>query len=437
MADAKTKGITSSSEPISVSEDTVRTVARNFLQAIAKKAQDKLGQYPKHIQRAQWMVSTSPTGMSSKQFERQVFNASAISMMYQLEMMRSDFPAQKQLQTVVTSAGIPIQETQYGFLMPLLFRWLQLKDPLKFEKTAVSQLLDEFTQAVAEGRITTRSLDALSLLELSSGSLELQKGVCIRPVTEAELWQFGTLEQPYYVSDTIANIPSEKWNILDIQTEHARDEAPTEIRLLRDVVFVALRLISPGSLQFVSLGQQSNYGMGASGRQIFGGYRPRELGRWGGSYVITSEVGNRLKDAWPRLLKLIELEDHYLRLPAQRLLDGGGRERRDDAIIDYAIGLESLLTEGIVDELRYRFALRGATILSWESGDKQLVFEKLRSFYDVRSKIIHGGSVTQEQLKNTCSDGEMFLRDIWWWYFKQGVSQLSKATSLVESQILK
>lgn len=232
MTDAKTKGIVSSSEPISVSEGTVRTVARNFLQAIAKKAQDKFGQYPEHIQRAQWMVSTSPTGMSSKQFERQVFNASAISTMYQLEMMRSDFTEQKQLQAVLTRAGIPIQETRYGFLMPLLIHWLQLEDPLGFEETAISHLLDEFTQSVAKRRITTRSLDALSSLELSCGPIELEEGIRIRPVNEAELWQFGTVDQLYYVSDAIANIPSEKWNVLDIQIEHTRHEEPTVVRVI-------------------------------------------------------------------------------------------------------------------------------------------------------------------------------------------------------------
>ena len=171
MTEEKTRGISSNSKPISISPDTVRTVARDFLQAIAEKARDQFGQYPKYIQRSQWMVSTSPTGMSLKQFERQLFNSSAISMMYQLEMMRSDFQAQKQLQSVLTSIGIPIQQTQYGFLMPLLIHWLQLKDQLKFEKTAISQILDEFTQAVAKGRITTKSLDALSPLELPCGPI--------------------------------------------------------------------------------------------------------------------------------------------------------------------------------------------------------------------------------------------------------------------------
>lgn len=436
MTNANQRGTTSNPESLSVSAKTVRTAARDFLHAIGEKARDQFGRYPKHTQRAQWMVSTSPTSMSSKQFEREVFNASGISMMYQLEMMHSDLLAQRQLQTVLVDAGIPIQETAYGFLMPLLLHWFQLKDPLEFEETAMSQLFDEFVRAVLKKRIVTKSLDAVVSLDLTHDPIELENGIHIRPVTEEELWQFGTAE-PYYPSHTVMDIPSERWSILDIELQRGIDEKVTVVNTIREAVFVALRLVSSGSLQVVSLGHQSNYGMGAFGRIIQGERRPRVLGRWGSPYVFNSEAARRLKDTWPRLRKLMESKDHYLRLPAQRLLDGGGRGRMDDAIIDYAIGLEALLTEGIVDELKYRFALRGATILSWDSGDTQPVFEKLRRFYDVRSKIIHGGSVTQEQLSDVRSDGEAFLRDIWWWYFRKGTPRLSKATALVESRILK
>jgi hypothetical protein len=132
----------------------------------------------------------------------------------------------------------------------------------------------------------------------------------------------------------------------------------------------------------------------------------------------------------------MESEGHYLRLPAQRLVDGGGRDRLEDAIIDYAIGLEALLTAGITDELRYRFALRGTTVLTWDGGDKRKVFEELRDFYDVRSSIVHGGKVTQTELRNARSQGEKALRDIWWWYFARGASGLKEATSVIDSRIL-
>lgn len=74
---------------------------------------------------------------------------------------------------------------------------------------------------------------------------------------------------------------------------------------------------------------------------------------------------------------------HHLRVPAQRLDDGGGRYREDDATIDYTIGLEAVLMEGIGAELRYRFGLRGATVLTWNGGGKSELFNRLRDFYDV------------------------------------------------------
>ncbi len=131
----------------------------------------------------------------------------------------------------------------------------------------------------------------------------------------------------------------------------------------------------------------------------------------------------------------MESEGHYLALPARRLLDGAGRERMDDAIVDYSIGLEALLTEAVLGELKYRFSLRGATILSWEQGDKGDWFENLQHFYDARSDIVHGRRISEEKLDHYRALGEKALREIWWWYFNSGCSKREDATSLVDSKI--
>ena len=133
--------------------------------------------------------------------------------------------------------------------------------------------------------------------------------------------------------------------------------------------------------------------------------------------------------------KILTSERHYLRLPALRLLDGGGRLREDDMIVDYAIGLEALLLKGVNAELSYRFALRGATILAWDGGEKETMFNELRDFYDVRSNIVHGGHIDPTKRSNARSCGERVLRDIWWWYFNSGES-LSHVLKRVDLHIL-
>lgn len=418
-----------------VTKETVAGAARDFLKAVAEVAKARLGPRPEHSQRSQWMVRTGPGSLSSKECKRKVFDRASVSRVYQAEMMEADFLEQRRLKTILTAAGVPAEQTWYGFFLPLVNHWLELPAPFEFQEIAISQVLDEFVTAVIDAQVVERSLDAIVSLDLASGCVVLEKGVSIRTVTEEELWQFGTID-PFSLHRSFQRIPSEKWNILDIEVEYSRDKESEVVGTIRRSALVALRLARAGSLQVVPLGQVRNYGMGATGRVIIGGPMARELGQWGGSYVLDAKVAQRLKDSWPRLREIMGAQDHYLRLPAQRLVDGGGRDRMDDAIIDYAIGLEALLTEGIQDELRYRLALRGATVLACQGGNRQQLFDGLRDFYDVRSSIVHGGRVTQTKLSNARSQGEKALRDVWWWYFTKGLCQLKEASSIIDSRIL-
>ena len=126
---------------------------------------------------------------------------------------------------------------------------------------------------------------------------------------------------------------------------------------------------------------------------------------------------------------------HYLALPLRRLVDGLGRTRLDDKIIDYSIALEALLTEGERQELGYRFALRGATILKEGGADRQKSFDELKDLYSARSAIVHGASIAKLQLAVISSNGEQMLRKIWQWYYDQDLT-LKRATSRIDRNIL-
>jgi hypothetical protein len=90
---------------------------------------------------------------------------------------------------------------------------------------------------------------------------------------------------------------------------------------------------------------------------------------------------------------------------------------------------------GITAELSYRFALRGATVMTWNGGDKKELFDDLRDFYEVRSNIVHGGHVDSTKLSDARSNGEKALRDMWWWFFNSKYS-LSEAMSEIDQRIL-
>ena len=137
---------------------------------------------------------------------------------------------------------------------------------------------------------------------------------------------------------------------------------------------------------------------------------------------------------WPGVKEIMTSDSHELALPVRRLIDGLGRRRYDDTIIDYSIGLESLLLN-VRDELRYRFSLRGASVLADPGEDKKQEFEELRDLYDARSAIVHGQDLSGLNLHAIRSRGETFLRDVWKWFFRQGLP-VEEARKLIDDGIL-
>lgn len=410
--------------------------AQDFLKAVAQAAKVELGYNPRRIQRGMWMVRTTPNSMAGQEFERDVFDGAAVSIMCQ-KKMHDDFPQLQVLEAILVELGIPSNETWFGFLLPLVHHWLELPAPFEFEEKAISRILNEFVEAIVDSTVMTRSRDAIEHLGLPFDTVAMEDGISIRPITDDELWEFCDVDRREWLLPHFLTGPNVEWKVLDIKLTHDRQRSfPfSAIEIVRQAMLASLCLSSSGWFRVIDLGREVNYGLGAIGR-VQSGIIPREFGRGEGAYILDAEKAKRLKKSWPRLRQIMESTEHYLRLPAQRLVDGGGRERHEDAIVDYAIGLEVLLTAGITDELRYRFALRGATILGCSGGDKKELFQKLRDFYNVRSSIVHGSHVEKLRLDNARSVGESALREIWWWYFDKGVSELADAISLVDEMIL-
>ena len=202
-----------------------------------------------------------------------------------------------------------------------------------------------------------------------------------------------------------------------------------EVWAIRDAVFTSLRLLSSGSFVIIDLGSSFNY-------ITQGEFKSQNIlrsskGRCGRSFSLDAEMIAKLREYWPSIRKIMESDSHYLKLPAQRLFDGAERKKEENAILDYAIGLERLLTSGIKNELSYRFALRGATILGLDGCNKHLFFKDLKNFYDLRSSIIHGSTeLKASELSSACSIGENYLRKIWWWFFTNGFTDAKKGLKI-------
>jgi hypothetical protein len=79
-----------------------------------------------------------------------------------------------------------------------------------------------------------------------------------------------------------------------------------------------------------------------------------------------------------------------------------------DRIIDDFVGLEALV--GSDQELAYKLAIRVSGLLGETDQERVALFKRVKSFYDTRSKIVHGGALRPAQQDKVQAEPE--LRDI-------------------------
>ena len=150
-----------------VTRGKLAEVALDFLTDVAKAAENELGKHPERLQRSEWIVHTGPGRMSSQTFERKVFDHGGISLRLQI---RDASPPQQQLADAVIAAGIEPSEVQYGFVLPLVYHWLELWEPFAFfEEEAISKILDAFCDA----QMIPTSQNKLTYLQITCNLLPL------------------------------------------------------------------------------------------------------------------------------------------------------------------------------------------------------------------------------------------------------------------------
>jgi hypothetical protein len=426
-----------------VSRQELIRLCRDFLESVAVNIQAIIRPLPKRFQQSMWMVSTGSGNMRGLHSQREIIDIEKVSIIYHSQIENREFPEKARLREFLKyfDGGMLVD-----FSSQLVMNWLKLPNPFSFEEPSISSLLDEFVDVVLDRKMVTKSLTIVDGLNAASLPIDFEEGITIRQITNNELWMFGDianlqlLPRLHIYHDPI---PSETWKRLDIKIRHDVPEVYSvkAVNDIRDAVLTFLRLESSGTLTIIDMGSQANY-------VFLGRFGSRDrsrmsIGRCETTYTFDAEMIQRIQDSWLTVRKIMETDTHYLRLPAQRLFEGSERRKQEDAILDYAIGLERLLTAGEENELRYRFSLRGATILSWESGDKRTFYKNLRDFYDLRSYIVHGSRKTDPPALNprdACSNGENYLRKIWWWYVKNGFTNarngLSNGTTKIDSRIL-
>ena len=82
-----------------------------------------------------------------------------------------------------------------------------------------------------------------------------------------------------------------------------------------------------------------------------------------------------------------------------------GIRQREDRIIDELIALEALAGSGT--ELRFRLAFRVSSLLASDDNERLTLFGAMKRYYDIRSKIVHGGDLNEAGRALVDDDAEL------------------------------
>jgi hypothetical protein len=95
---------------------------------------------------------------------------------------------------------------------------------------------------------------------------------------------------------------------------------------------------------------------------------------------------------------------------SRRLNYGSSRLRDEDALVDYMVGIESILTDESGSELTYKVSMRLAGVIG-ESPDERVQLRKdTTKLYDSRSKVLHGKKVSGNLVEQTAQARDCLRR---------------------------
>jgi hypothetical protein len=102
--------------------------------------------------------------------------------------------------------------------------------------------------------------------------------------------------------------------------------------------------------------------------------------------------------------------DATLRFAIRRFNDADERSRAEDVIVDCWSALEALFAGGATSEITYRLSIRAAKVLRQTTEERVELFRQIKRLYGTRSKIVHGGEVTQQRLAEDAAESRELLR---------------------------
>lgn len=327
----------------------------------------------------------------------------------------------------------------------IVINYLSVVNAFELQDSAIESIGDSLVDYCNSKEDTFKCLTAIEGFK-APDTFKLGENIKIRPVAPDELADLG--QGHPFLSPRHRNYdamrPAIDWWICEITQSGDKGTFSGWNKLVQIFPYVGpcLRMFKGGQCRLDTyLISIAGAFAGASGYGISGwGSRPTWLSRRGDPYYLTTDDVAQLQEFWPNFLSFMNLQNHYLQLPARRLQFGGERDRLEDSLIDYMVGLESILgKQNERTEMGYRMAMRGAFVLSDGSSDRTLLFQNLIKLYNTRSRIVHGENIESAELGASVDLAERSLRTCWRWFFDKWSEESNnrKGIDEIDSWLLK
>ena len=269
------------------------------------------------------------------------------------------------------------------------------KTDCQFDPDTFNEIYVEFENFLKNDKLEFKTLEISPLPHFQSESeeIDLIDGLRIRKVTREEkenIWLDFSLSGFQRYSN-FSVLPS-----CDFVVEYTWGRERPEANVRH--VALALSLFKPRS----RIDYHGSFNYRISWQKVFVGISNPEPMAHSVQYKLTKQEANKFLEFWKtEFLPIVKKKEHFMKIALSRFEDFRRRRNWIMGLVDLIICLEAMYLSKD-QELSYRLSHRCATLLGYEkSGEEK---EQIRNFikiaYDVRSKLVHGGKINWERIKN-------------------------------------
>lgn len=318
----------------------------------------------------------------------------------------------------IEALAFGIFEIAHQFLLPTVRLYLIGLKSVRWNTRRADRVIAQMLKHLDDPAPTVTSLIALEDFAPARG-FALGKQIQVRPIRPEELVELGRDDTMLALAHGWQRIVARSdWWIAEVVLPNPRGTAEgfNKSNEIQEWLALALRIFKDGGMGLAVVAKQMTGPFERMGRMCTS-VLPK-LSHQPAPYVLSEREVREFVRFWAAFRPLVESKHHYLQGPLRRSRSAAIRTSREDALVDYVVGLESLLTgKGDISELGYRIRMRGAVVLAATRSERRRLSASLRDLYNLRSRIVHGGVVTEAELDANLPVGEEALRRIWRWYF--------------------